>query len=399
MHLFINGLAAAVGGGLTYLRNVVPQLSNRTELQTTIAVNPQLAREFAGLPSISVLTVEIPSGMVRRFWHEQTILPPMIRECRGDILLSTGNIALRKSSVPQILLSRNALYTSDDFRRDLRHRGDHRLWAETCVKAQLAKRSIQWADCTIAPTQAFAEELHMWTGRNVIISIHHGFDGERFFRNGDLPEDLRHKLDSHRDALRLLFVSHYNYYRNFETLLQALPLLNERLGGRRAVLFLTCRLQPGLRDDSYRTDHARRLIQRLGVCNQIVELGTVPYHLLHHVYRSCDVYVTPAYAESFAHPLVEAMASGVPVVASDIQVHREICGAAAIYFHRFSHRELASRLVDLADSDEDRRQLAGSGRKRSLDFSWEGHVHDILELASQMVRPDRPMVHAELFVR
>jgi len=272
------------------------------------------------------------------------------------------------------------------------------LWAETCVKAQLAKRSIKCADCTIAPTQAFAEELCKWSGRNVI-SIHHGFDGERFFRDDDLPEDLRHKLDFHRDALRLLFVSHYNYYRNFETLLQALPLLNERLGGRRAVLFLTCRLQPGLRDDTYSTDHARRLIQRLGVCNQIVELGTVPYHLLHHVYRSCDVYVTPAYAESFAHPLVEAMASGVPVVASDIRVHREICGAAAIYFHPFSHRELASRLADLADSDEDQRQLAGSGRKRSLDFSWERHVHDILELVSRMVRPHRPIVPAELFVR
>ena len=93
------------------------------------------------------------------------------------------------------------------------------------------------------------------------------------------------------------------------------------------------------------------------------------------------------------------MASGVPVVASDIRVHREICGAAAIYFHPFSHRELASRLADLADSDEDQRQLAGSGRKRSLDFSWEGHVHDILELASQMVRRDRPMVHAKLSVR
>ena len=398
MHLFINGLAATVGGGLTYLRNVIPHLSNRTELQTTIAINPQLAREFVDLPSISLLTVERPRGMVRRFWHEQRILPPMIRKCRGDILLSTGNISLRKSPVPQILLSRNALYTSDNFRRDLRCRGDHRLWAETCVKAQLAKRSIKCADCTIAPTQAFAEELCKWTGRNVI-SIHHGFDGERFFRDDDLPEDLRHKLDSHRDALRLLFVSHYNYYRNFETLLQALPQLNERLGGRRAVLFLTCRLQPGLRDDTYSTDHARRLIQRLGVCNQIVELGTVPYHLLHHVYRSCDVYVTPAYAESFAHRLVEAMASGVPVVASDIRVHREICGAAAIYFHPFSHRELASRLADLADSDEDQRQLAGSGRKRSLDFSWEGHVHDILELASQMVRRDRPMVHAKLSVR
>jgi hypothetical protein len=51
--------------------------------------------------------------------------------------------------------------------------------------------------------------------------------------------------------------------------------------------------------------------------------------------------VTPAYAESFAHPLIESMSSGLPVVASDLPVHREICGDAAIYFPRFSPDALA----------------------------------------------------------
>ena len=69
--------------------------------------------------------------------------------------------------------------------------------------------------------------------------------------------------------------------------------------------------------------------------NEVVELGAVPYGALHHLYRSCDVYATPAYAETFAHPLVEAMASGLPVIASDLAVHREICGEAAHVFPAF----------------------------------------------------------------
>jgi hypothetical protein len=39
-----------------------------------------------------------------------------------------------------------------------------------------------------------------------------------------------------------------------------------------------------------------------------------------------------AYTESFAHPLVEEMANGLPVVAAEIAIHREICQEAAVYF-------------------------------------------------------------------
>ena len=71
--------------------------------------------------------------------------------------------------------------------------------------------------------------------------------------------------------------------------------------------------------------------------------------MLHQVYRACNIYVTPAYAESFAHPLVEAMASGLPVVAADTEVHREICQDAAIYFPRFSPEDMADRICQIVD--------------------------------------------------
>ena len=81
---------------------------------------------------------------------------------------------------------------------------------------------------------------------------------------------------------------------------------------------------------------------------EVVELGTVPYSLLHQVYSSCDIYVTAAYAETFAHPLVEAMACGLPVLASDLPVHREICGEAGRFFPVFSAESLAERVSVLA---------------------------------------------------
>jgi glycosyltransferase involved in cell wall biosynthesis len=116
-----------------------------------------------------------------------------------------------------------------------------------------------------------------------------------------------------------------------------------------------------------------------------VELGAVPYHLLHHIYRTCDIYVTPAYAETFAHPLVEAMASGLPIVASDLDVHREVCGEAAIYFQCFSPEELASQVLRIAFSQDLAQTLADHGLSRSQAFSWPNHVDRILSLACELI--------------
>jgi glycosyltransferase involved in cell wall biosynthesis len=322
----------------------------------------------------------------RRFYQEQAILPGLIRRSGADVLISSGNFALWRSPVPQILLSGNSLYTSADFYRDLRSRRDYRIWADTRIKSIFAKRSVYWADRTVAPSRAFAEELQRWTGAQ-ILSIHHGFDLETFCKDGStLLVPTQQKLDSANGALRLLFVSHYNYYRNFESLLRAIPLIQNRLDKRRVVLFLTCTLRSEKNPGSYHAEPAAELVQSLGISEQVVELGAIPYHLLHHVYDSCDIYVTPAYAETFAHPLVEAMASGVPVVAADLPVHREVCGEAALFFQRFSPQELADQILRLETSPDLRKTLIESGRTRSREFSWEKHVDELLDLATRLAQ-------------
>src|ERR1700744_212330 len=117
--LFLNGLAASAGGGLTYVRNVLPNLSARDGVQVTAALPSDLRREFGELPNVAFLEVNFPGGVVGRFLQEQIKLPGVIRRSGADVLISAGNFALRNSPVPQILLSRNSLYTSADFFQDL----------------------------------------------------------------------------------------------------------------------------------------------------------------------------------------------------------------------------------------------------------------------------------------
>jgi glycosyltransferase involved in cell wall biosynthesis len=330
---------------------------------------------------LTLLEADTPSSTAARFWFEQHRLPLLIRNSGADVLISTGNFALRKSPIPQILLSGNSLYTSSDFDRDLWHRREFRMWLGTRIRSAFAKGSVHGANCTVAPSQAFADELRSWTGRDVR-AIYHGFDPELFFRDqSPLPDHVQRKLVDNTDSLKLLFVSHYNYYRNFETLFQALPLITERLKPRKVRLFLTCKLQDDANPGAYCTQRASALIQQLGIRDEVVELGAIPYQSLHQVYRACDIYVTPAYTETFAHPLVEAMASGLPIVASDLAVHREVTAETACFFPRFSSLELAACVVRLATNRTLAQRLSARGKQRAMDFSWREHVNKLLELA------------------
>ncbi len=382
MHLFINSLAASAGGGLTYIRNVLPHLAVIPDLRVTIALGPSLREEFRDFATIDFHELDVPPG--RRFWYEQSAMPGLIQQCGANVLLSTGNFALRRSPVPQILLSRNSIYTSDDYYRDLRSRREYKMWLDTHLRAVVAKRSIHWADQTVAPSEAFATELSRWTGIGVT-SIHHGFDREAFTRDSDpLNAEVQEKLRSTEGVLRLLFVSHYNYYRNFETLIRALPMVRDRLAGREVKLLLTCKLTAGENPGSYDPESAARLVKELRVSAMVVELGAIPYRQLHQLYRRADIYVTPAYTETFAHPLVEAMASGLPVAASDLAVHREICEDAAVYFPRFSPEKLADCVAQIAGSPETSKRMSAQGQERAHRFSWKVHVEQIVQLARDL---------------
>jgi glycosyltransferase involved in cell wall biosynthesis len=389
LHLFINAASASAGGGLTYVRNVLPRLAVRADTRVTVVVGSTLQAEIPHSANVTVLKAEGTGGVARRLWYEQSSLPGIVRRAGADVLLSTGNFALYRSPVPQILLSRNALYLSKHFQRDLRERGDYRLWLDTELKSLLARWSVGVADCTVAPSATFAEELGQWTGREVIF-IHHGFNHEAFVRDqSSLSVSVQKNLGATAGSLRLLFVSHYNYYRNFETLLRAIAVLKKKLHPRSVRLLLTCKLNSKENPGDYRADSAARLVEQLGIRDEIVELGSIPYASLHHLYRACDLYVTPAYAETFAHPLVEAMASGLPVIASDLEVHKEICGEAALYFPPFSPEDLARQIVTASQSPERAKTMSERGVQRSRAFSWDKHVEELLRLARRLANANQ----------
>jgi len=79
------------------------------------------------------------------------------------------------------------------------------------------------------------------------------------------------------------------------------------------------------------------------------------------------------------------MAMGLPIVASDIPVCREICGKGAVYFNPPEPADLATKIVLLKNNSDLRKQLGQIGRKRAeAQFNCEDHVRRLLEMIGRI---------------
>lgn len=389
----LNALASTAGGGVTYLRNVLPLFQRHGEEHRYVVLVPESHLkdyEPSAHKRLRFETVEA-SGTLQRILWEQTALRSLLKSRQIDVLVSLGNFALLASPVPQILFNRNDLLFSTYFEQDLQSRKLYAAILAHKLKSCLARQSIKRATINVTPTAAFAERIksHSELRHIEIETLQFGFDSTSFTSNQNpLPESTIGKLNLSSDCRRVLFVSHYNYFRNFETLIRALPIIKTELKnhtGENVQLVLTTNIRRGANYGGYDATAAAELIDRLGIGDDIAMLGAVEYDRLHHLYRLCDVFVCPSYSESFGHPLVEAMASGVPVVSADLPVHREICGEAAVYFDVFDENRLAAQCLRVLTERDLRERMKTDGLSRSRQFSWDEHVRQLIALINRIV--------------
>jgi glycosyltransferase involved in cell wall biosynthesis len=387
--VLLNALASTAGGGVTYLRNVLPRLSKCDDSYRFFVLVPaeRLSdySRFSG-ERLSIETVQTANKLVGRLFWEQTSLRAYIKSRKIDVLISLGNFALFASPVPQILFNRNDLYFSPYFAKDLKARGLYSELIGHRLKTFLARASVNQADINITPTRAFADHISnaIRSNKPRFEVLLFGFDLDGFTANKEpLASEQTAKLNLNENCYRILYVSHYNYFRNFETLIRALPIIKDEIRRKEAKdiqLVLTTDIRRGAVYGGYDSTQAATLIEKLGVDGNIAMLGNVPYDKLHQVYRLCDLFVCPSYAESFSHPLVEAMAMGLPMIAANLDVHREVCGETAVYFDVFNERQLAERCVDVLRNKWLKENLVRTGAERIRQFSWDQHLRGLITL-------------------
>ncbi len=114
--------------------------------------------------------------------------------------------------------------------------------------------------------------------------------------------------------------------------------------------------------------------------NGIVYLRDVPQKDLFYLYSSALAFVFPTLDEGFGLPVLEAMQSGCPVIASDMSCIPEIAGDAAILVDPRNTTALKEAMILLAESSGKREEFIKRGLERASCFSWARAARETMEV-------------------
>lgn len=133
-----------------------------------------------------------------------------------------------------------------------------------------------------------------------------------------------------------------------------------------------------------RTARIEKLIKSLGLEDKIIYRRAGPREVAYY-YNAADVFVHPAYYEGFGNPPLEAMASGIPVVAGNRTSIPEVVGDAGMLLDPFNVDGFAYWMREVLTNEELRAKLSEAGYKRSLNFSWEKCARETLEVYREVL--------------
>jgi glycosyltransferase involved in cell wall biosynthesis len=202
-----------------------------------------------------------------------------------------------------------------------------------------------------------------------LIVIYPGID-HAFWAEAAVAEKEFFRSEKRLPPSFLLFVGATETRKNLVNLMQAFYLVRKKYRS----LFLVLAGRKG-------EDHSRVVdkIRELKLENSVEIFSYVDEHSLKYLYQLAELFVFPSWYEGFGIPLLEAMACGVPIAASETGALPEAGGDAALYFDPENPEDIAEKIMVLLDNNSIRKRLIEAGKKRILSFSWEKTAAETLE--------------------
>ncbi len=365
MKVLINALSARRGGIVTYTRNVTGALVERG-VDVVIAAPSDLEIDSGHGHHIDIDVADYHP--LRRAIWEQTVWRRIVSRVRPDVLFSSANYALLGCPVPQVLLIREGGLFDPFYLANVTPEQGMEAAVLRNLRRRLMIRSARRADRVFTPSETTREQLLMWAPdlRAKVTANHYGAPIETFAPS---------VAPSHREGpTRLLYVSVYYPHKAPYVLVRAVERLNRDGFPATATISMTEAEIAGRAGGAL-----DRLTIRSATAGDMIRFGGHDYDSLPALYHDHDIFVFPSVNETFGHPMAEAMSAGIPIIAADTPINREICAEAAIYVTPFSHRHLARQIRLLAADAALRARLVDAGRRRvAAEFRWQSHVERLI---------------------
>jgi glycosyltransferase involved in cell wall biosynthesis len=125
--------------------------------------------------------------------------------------------------------------------------------------------------------------------------------------------------------------------------------------------------------------------QDLGISEHVIFAGFVPNEELPDLYAGADLFAFPSLFEGFGIPLLEAMASGTPVVASNVASIPEVVQDAGLLFDPANTWEIKHAIAKLSSDPGLKESLAELGLQQSKHFSWDDSARQVWDICHAAV--------------
>ncbi|MBA3689275.1 MAG: glycosyltransferase family 4 protein [Chloroflexi bacterium] len=194
--------------------------------------------------------------------------------------------------------------------------------------------------------------------------IPNGVDLDRF-ADAEPFEELRD------GTVNILFVGRFEERKGLIHLLRAYHRLRKRHVDARLLI-----IGSGPKQREYRRFVGLRQIRDVEFLGRVSDEAKARY------FASADIFCAPATGqESFGVVLLEAMAAGVPIVASDIHGYKNVVqrGVQGLLVEPRNHRALAAALYRLSNDEELRHRMGEEGRARAPEYSWDRVTEQIVD--------------------
>lgn len=350
-YLMHSGAGYRAAGVSIYTRSLLQALGESSGTHRYIAFR---GLDSAPVPGVDSAISLLPThhALLRIGW-EQVAVPIEARRRHIDLLHGTVNVVPIASMVPSVVTVHDLAF--------LRHPERFPASKVAYLRAAVAA-SVRRARRVIAVSATTARDLQELLGVSAerITVIYPGVDSSFRPRPPAEVEAFRREVFGGRPYV--LFVGTLEPRKNIDVLIRAFAAAKRDLGFPHVLALVGGR---GWMFESIFT-----LIADLGIERDVRSVDYVAQELLPLWYNGADLFVYPSVYEGFGLPVLEAMASGAPVITSSVGSMAEIAGDASLAVEPGSQELLQMAIGGLIQDPSRRDQLRAAGLARAADFGW-----------------------------